>query len=470
MQGGRGRKRTCDCTAPRTAIQRAGVLDTLRNPLNNAASASFFPPPCEGPAPLATHEKIYVIGIGDDGLDGVTAGARQRIEQAALLVGAEPTLTLLPKTPAMRVSIGANLDPIVSALSTHLSQGKGSAVVVVSGDPLFYGISRFLCEKLGKERFEVLPHVSSMQLAFARVKENWDEAYLTNLANHALEPVLERIRTAEKVGLFTSETSPPRKIAAELLKRGIDYYTGYVCENLGSPDERVTQGELAELAEQDFAPLNVMILVRKPNVPDRPVESIGRRLFGNPDELFLQSRPKKGLLTSAEVRTMAIAELDLGPRSIVWDVGAGSGSVGVEAAQIAAAGTVYAIEMDPEDYGLIVSNAERFGVKNLVPILGRAPEALTDLPDPDAVFVGGLGREVGRVVEQVLTRLKPGGRIVVNSGSIENLAEIHAALQRGAGDARVLMVNLARGTFQLERIRFDALNPTFVVSAVKPTS
>ena len=167
---------------------------------------------------------------------------------------------------------------------------------------------------------------------------------------------------------------------------------------------------------------------------------------------------------------MAIAELDLGPRSIVWDVGAGSGSVGIEAAQIAAAGTVYAIEMDPEDYGLIVSNAERFGVKNLVPILGRAPEALTDLPDPDAVFVGGLGREVGRVVEQVLTRLKPGGRIVVNSGSIENLAEIHAALQRGAGDARVLMVNLARGTFQLERIRFDALNPTFVVSAVKPAS
>jgi precorrin-6Y C5,15-methyltransferase (decarboxylating) len=419
---------------------------------------------------VATSDKIYVIGIGDDGLDGVTATARTRIEQAAMLVGAESTLTLIPKSAAMRVTIGANLDPIVAALATHAANGRGPAVVLVSGDPLFYGISRYLCEKLGKDRFEVLPHVSSMQLAFARVKESWDEAYLTNLANHSLEPVLERIRTAEKVGLFTSEASPPKKIAAELLKKQIDYYTGYVCENLGSPDERVTQGELSELATQDFAPLNVMILVRKPNVPDRPTESIGRRLFGNPDELFLQSRPKKGLLTPAEVRTMALAELDLGPRSVVWDIGAGSGSVAVEAAQIAAAGSVYAVEMDPEDHALIVSNADRFGVKNLMPILGRAPDAWTDLPDPDAVFVGGLGREVGRVIEQVLQRLKPGGRIVVNSGSIENLAEIRGVLHRGTGDARVLMVNLARGTFQLERIRFDALNPTFLVSAVKPGS
>lgn len=413
---------------------------------------------------MATNEKIHVIGIGDDGLDGVTAAARRQIEQAALLVGSERTLSLIPASKAVRVVLGANLDAVVDRLAAH----SGSAVVLVSGDPLFYGISRFLAERIGKQRFEVVPHVSSMQLAFARVKESWDEAYLTDVANHALDTVLERIRSAEKVGLFTSEASPPRKVAAELLRKGIDYFTVYVCENLGSPDERVTQGELKELATQDFAPLNVMILVRKPNVPDRAVEAIGHRLFGNADELFLQSRPKKGLLTPSEVRTMALAELDLGPRSIVWDVGAGSGAVAIEAAMIADQGTTFAIEMDPEDHALIVSNAERFGVRNLVPILGRAPEAWKDLPSPDAVFVGGLGREIGRLVEQVLDRLKPGGRIVVNSGSIENVADIHAALQRKAGDARVWMVNLARGTYQLERIRFDALNPTFLAAAVKP--
>jgi len=414
---------------------------------------------------VANSEKIYVIGIGDDGLDGVTAGARGRIERATLLIGSERTLALVPPSKAVRVVLGASLDALVDRLSSH---DAGQAVVLVSGDPLFYGISRFLADRIGKDRFEVVPHVSSMQLAFARVKESWDEAYLTDLANHALETVVERIRGAEKVGLFTTEAAPPRRVAAELLRKGIDYFTGYVCENLGSPDERVTQDELKSLAEQDFAPLNVLILVRKPNVPDRAVEAIGHRLFGNADELFLQSRPKKGLLTPAEVRTLALAELDLGPRSVVWDVGAGSGAVAVEAAMIAHEGTTYAIEMDPEDHALIVSNAERFGVRNLVPILGRAPEAWTALPDPDCVFVGGLGREIGRVVEQVLVRLKPGGRIVVNSGSIENLADIHSALQRAAGDAKVWMINLARGAFQLERIRFDALNPTFLASAVKP--
>lgn len=411
--------------------------------------------------------KIYIIGIGDDGLDGITAAARGLITSAALLVGGDHTLGLIPKSSAERVVLGANLEPVVARLRSHAS---GTAVVLVSGDPLFYGISRFLCEKLGKNRFDVVPHVSSMQLAFARVKENWEEAYLTNLASHTLEHVVERIRSAEKVGLFTSEQHSPSGVAKALLDRGIDYFTAYVCENLGSPDECVTHGELKEIAAEEFGPLNVMILVRKPNVPDRPAEATGQRLFGNPDEMFQQAKPKKGLLTPAEVRTWALAEMDLGPRSIVWDVGAGSGSVAIEAAKIASAGTTYAIEMDPADHGLIVSNAERFGVRNLHPVLGQAPDAWAGLPDPDAVFVGGLGREIGRLVDMAYERLKPGGRLVANTGSIENLAELQATLQRKAGYANVWMLNVARGTHQLERIRFDALNPTFVLSVVKPTA
>ena len=143
-------------------------------------------------------------------------------------------------------------------------------VVVASGDPLFYGVARYLCDRLGKERFEVLPHVSSMQLAFARIKESWEEAYLTNLATHSLESVLDRIRTAETVGMFTSEEDDPPRIARELLARGLDYFRAFVCENLGGPDERVTQGELAEIQEMEFDPLNVMILKRKPGRPDLP--------------------------------------------------------------------------------------------------------------------------------------------------------------------------------------------------------
>jgi precorrin-6Y C5,15-methyltransferase (decarboxylating) len=212
----------------------------------------------------------------------------------------------------------------------------------------------------------------------------------------------------------------------------------------------------------------VMVLVRKPNVPDRPSESIGRRLFGNRDESFLQSRPKRGLLTPSEIRAVALAEMDLGPTSVVWDVGAGSGSVGIEAAQIASGGTVYAIEMDPEDYQLIIENAERFGVGNLVPVLGRAPDAWHDLPDPDSVFVGGSGRHIPRLLDAAYQRLRVGGRLVATMTSIDNAAEVHQLLRTKCSDVKVWMFSLARGNYQLDRVRFESVNPTFLVSVVKP--
>jgi precorrin-6Y C5,15-methyltransferase (decarboxylating) len=407
--------------------------------------------------------RIHIIGIGDDGLAGVTTAARQTIDAADLLVGSEHVLNLIPAGRAERMAVGTRLDEALARIEAE----RRRVVVLASGDPLFYGIARFLCDKLGKKRFEVVPHVSSMQLAFARVKESWDEAFLTDLASHPMESVVEKARIADKVGLFTSRECPPSAVARGLLERQIDYFYAYVCENLGAPDERVTQGELSEIAAAEFAPLNVMILVRKPNAPDRPAESVGKRLFGNPDDAFLQSRPKQGLLTPAEVRALSLAQLDLGPRSLVWDIGAGSGSVAVEAAQIASGGTTYAVEMDPADYELIRANARRFGVNNLVAVLGQAPEAWAGLPDPDAVFLGGTGREVGQLVEKAFQRLRPGGRLVVNVASIDSVAEVHATLHRHENDVKVWMVNLARGTYQLERVRFDALNPTFILSVVK---
>lgn len=410
--------------------------------------------------------KIQIIGIGDDGLEGVTEAARRMIEQADLIIGASPMLALLPTSTAERLELDADLGGVVERLRSASSDQR--IVVLASGDPLFYGTARYLCTKLGKERFEVLPHVSSMQLAFARVKESWEEAYLTDLSRRPLESILDRVRIAEKVGLFTSDEQSPSAVAQTLLDHQLDYFTAYVCENLGSPDERVTNAELRDLIGQTFAPLNVMILIRKPDVPDRPQEAIGHRLFGNPDDAFLQSKPKHGLLTPAEVRAMALAEMDLGARSTVWDVGAGSGSVAIEAAQLAHDGTTYAIEMDPEDHGLIVENAERLGVTNLVSILGRAPDAWNDLPDPDAIFVGGSGREVRRIVELAYARLRSGGRLVANVGSIQNLAEVHDLLVALNSHVKVWMINVARGTPQMERIRFDALNPTFLVAVVKP--
>ena len=193
--------------------------------------------------------KVHILGIGDDGLEGLTRGARGLLDQADLVIGSAHTLASVGESTAQRVASDGDPEEVARLVAEHPEK---HVVILATGDPLFYGTARYLCEKLGKDRFEVVPHVSSMQLAFARVKESWDEAYLTNLANQNLDRVVERIRSAERVGLFTTDEVTPARVARTLLERGIDYFTAYVCENLGSPDERVTQGELAELAEQTF--------------------------------------------------------------------------------------------------------------------------------------------------------------------------------------------------------------------------
>ena len=409
-------------------------------------------------------EKVQIVGIGDDGVEGMTAQARRLVEAADVLVGPESCATLVPASLRGRLVAAASLEELVERIE---AAGPKRVVVLASGDPLFYGTARYVCSKLGKDRFEVVPHVSSMQLAFARVKESWEDAFLANLSGQSIERVIDRVRSSETAGLFTSDQWPAPAVARALLDEGIDAFQAYVCENLGSPDERVTQGSLADIAKDSFASPNVMILVRKAKVADKPGQ-VGTRLFGNPDECFLQSRPKRGLLTPAEVRSLALAELQLTPASEVWDVGAGSGSVGLEAARIAREGRVHAIEMDPDDHALIRENAARFGVMNLNPVLGRAPEAWASLPDPDAIYVGGSGRDVAMLVEQAWQRLKPGGRLVTACNSIENLAAVHSLLRSRSSDAAYWMVNIARGIEQLDRIRFEAINPIFLIAATKP--
>jgi precorrin-6Y C5,15-methyltransferase (decarboxylating) len=410
--------------------------------------------------------KVYIVGVGSDGLGGLTARARELLASAELLLGSEHALGLVPELKAERFRLGPDLQEILRILEANL--GRKRMVVVASGDPLFYGVARYLCDRLGKERFEVLPHVSSMQLAFARIKESWEEAYLTNLATHPLDSVLDRIRTAETVGLFTSEDDDPPTIARELLARGIDYFRAYICENLGGPDERVTQGELAEIQGLEFAPLNVMILKRKPGRPDQPRTPSRFRRFANPDEVFAQSQPKSGLITQAEVRAIALAQLDVQPDSVLWDVGAGSGAVAIEAAHLALRGMVYAIEQDAADYHLIVANAQTFGVRNLTPVHGTAPAVFAGLPPPDAVFVGGTGHEVARLLEAAYNALRPTGRLVVNVATLETLSTTYGTLKKLAETVQVLLVNVARGTEQLETLRFEAVNPTFLLSVSKP--
>jgi precorrin-6Y C5,15-methyltransferase (decarboxylating) len=409
--------------------------------------------------------KLVIVGIGDDGLAGMTESARRVVSESDFILGAPSTLRLLEGVGGKKLPLEADMPAVLRQVREALEAQR--PVLVSGGDPLFYGVARYLCDRLGKEQFEVVPHVSSMQLAFARVKESWEDAYLTSLAGRPLEAVVDRIRTAEKVGLFSGDEHPPGRVARALLDRGIDYFRAYVCENLGSPDERVTQAELADLVGLEFDPLNVLILVRKPNRPDQASRGGRYRLFGNADDAFAQSLPKRGLITQAEVRSIALAQLDIRPESVVWDIGAGSGSVAIEAAQLAHRGTVYAIEPEPADVSLIEANAETFGVPNVRPVAGRAPDVLAGLPDPDAIFVGGTGRQVEPVLSSAYARLAPGGRMAVNVATIDGLATAHATLKRLAGEVQVWNIAIARGIDQLDRVRFEAINPTFLLAVTK---
>lgn len=409
--------------------------------------------------------KLVIVGIGDDGLAGLTDAARKILAAADVVLGPPSTLTLVDELPCEKRPLDPDMPSALKQVKAALQASR--PVLVTGGDPLFYGVARYLCDRLGKDQFEVVPHVSSMQLAFARVKESWEDAYLTSLAGRPIEVVLDRIRTAEKVGLFSGDEHPPSRVARALLDRGIDYFKAFVCENLGSPDERVTQAELEELLTLEFDPLNVMILVRKPNRPDRASRGSVFRLFGNPDDAFAQSLPKRGLITQAEVRAIALAQLDIRPDSVVWDIGAGSGAVAIEAAQLANQGVVYAVEPEAADVALIQANAEAFGVPNVRIVSGRAPDVLTDLPEPDAVFVGGTGRQVVQVLSVAYGRLASGGRLAVNVATIDGLATAHETLKRLAGEVRVWNIAVARGIEQMDRVRFEANNPSFLLAVAK---
>lgn len=410
-------------------------------------------------------DRIRIVGIGDDGTEGLSTEARRLLSEADLIIGPKGAIELLPESGAEREVLGSDLE---RALERLRSAQAGRVVVLAFGDPLFFGTARFLIDRLGKDRFQIVPHVSSMQLGFARVKESWDDALLVNLSQADWRRTVERIRGAEKVGLFTTDESTPDRIAARLLEVGIDYFTAYVCEHLGSPNERVTHGDLSEIATKSFSTLNVMILVRKPGIPEAAVLPRGKRVFGNPDTEFLQSQPRRDLVTPGEVRALALAEMALTPGAIVWDVGAGSGSVAIEAARLAPHGSVYAIESDPDDVHLIAENARRFGVFHLTPVHGVAPEAWRELPDPTSIFVDGTGRSVAQITRAAFARLVPGGRIVISVGAPERLTDVRAALIELAGDADVLMINVARGIAQLETTRFQAVNPSFLITATKP--
>ena len=403
---------------------------------------------------------VSVIGIGDDGCVGLSARAANAVAAADVLAGGERHLAFFPQFRGERIVLKEKLGEAIDRIA-ELAHER-TVAVLASGDPLFFGVGALVIKKVGAEHVEILPAPSSVQLAFARAGIKWDDAAVLSLHGRSREGLLTRLRRHRKVALLTDEESSPRWIALHLSMHGQLGWRAWVCENLGGADERVRSFTVEELAAcQDIGPLNVLLLQRPEGWQPPPSMS-----FLHEDD-FAKRMPKKGLITKRETRCLSLAMLQLRPDSVMWDVGAGSGSVAIEAALLAYEGRVFAVEVDPEGVEICRDNVRAHAVDNVRVIAGRAPEALAELPDPDAIFVGGSKGSMAEIVDVALARLKPGGRLVVNAITLDNVGEAYKCLRASGREPEVLMLNVSRAEPLARYMRWEAQNPIHIFAVTK---
>lgn len=405
---------------------------------------------------------VTVIGIGDDGCVSLTSRAMNAVAAAQVLVGGARQLAFFPQFIGERITlqdgIGAALERVA-----QLAEDR-NVCILASGDPLFFGVGALVVKKLGAEHVDIVPQPSSVQLAFSRIGIKWEDATLLSVHGRSLEGLVTRLRKTAKATVLTDDESSPARIAAHLIDHGETVWSAWVCENLGGADERVRRFGLSELAHVvDIAPLNVLVLVRSdPSWRPPPVVPFAH------EDAFAKRMPKKGLITKREVRLLSLAALHIRPTSVVWDIGAGSGSLSIEAALLATEGRVFAIEVDPEGVAICRDNARAHGADNVRVIAGRAPEALADLEAPDAVFVGGSKGSMADIIDVALARLRPGGRLVANAITLENAHEAYASLRRHELVPDVTLLQVARAEPLAHYLRYEALNPIQIFAVTKP--
>ena len=404
------------------------------------------------------NNQIHIIGIGDDGPQSLNASCLNRIQEAEVLVGGERHLALFPEIGEERIILKGGLSQTVDRLLEL--QANRRIVVLASGDPLFYGIAGYIAKRAGGQAISIHPHLSSVQLAFAKMGESWQDAVLDSLHGRPIKGLAQRIDGKAKVALLTDEINNPAVIAAYLLEFGMDEYDAFIAENLGGDGERYGWWTLTDMVKGEFSPLNIVVLRRKPDAP------AARAGFGFDDHEFDQRKPDKGLITKKEVRVLSLGELKLKPESIVWDIGAGSGSVAVECARLAPYGQVYALEKNEGDLVNIENNRRKFRA-DITVIHAKAPEGLDSLPNPDAVFIGGSGGELRELIRICCSRLNDGGRIVVNAATIETLAAAQSALHEEGLSVHITLVQVSRSKPILDMTRFEGLNPIYVISAFR---
>lgn len=399
-------------------------------------------------------EKIYLIGAGIAGWEGFSAKALEVIDKAEVLIGHQRHLDIFPDYPGEKQPLED-----LSMMLDYLKTTDKRVVVLGSGDPNFFGVARFLLRNLYKDRIEIFPNVTSIQYAFARIKEPWDDAIFVSVHGRGLKGAIDRIVAAEKAAVLTDSTNTPAMIARELVHRGAEGYDAWLCEDMGSPAEKFTKTDVRGLAELQASPLNILILIKtwEPNLEHYPI-------IGIDDEEFATA---KKLITKQEVRAVTLGKLKLQDDLVMWDIGAGSGSVSIEASNLMPNGKIYALEKNPQYIVFVRGNLKKFVARNVVLIEAYAPEGLDDLPDPDRVFIGGSGGMLEDIIDVVDKRLKSDGVIVLNAVTLDTLTKAVEFLEDHGYTVEVTCVNIAKTRGLTEFKMFEAHNPVYIIAAWK---
>ena len=387
---------------------------------------------------------IAVVGFLGSESFGMAAEAAVRAADA--VVGAGRLLDALPSdVGGKRIEVGGAPVETLELAAERRALGE-RVCLLASGDPGFFGIVRLASARFGPEALEIHPAPSSVAVAFARAGIHWDDAVVVSAHGRPLAAAVEVALAQPKVGVLTAPDQPPPLLGRALLDAGCGPRRVTVCARLGHDDETVTRTDLDGLAAGSFPPLSVVVL-QAPGAPDG--DAAPTLAWGRPDHLYDH---RAGMITKAEVRAVALGKLALPATGVLWDVGAGSGSVAIECARLAPGLRVFAVERRSDDLARLRQNATGTGV---VVVEGEAPAVLAELPDPDRVFVGGGGLNV---LESVVGRLRPDGVVVAT----------YAALDRAAAAAsrlgHVVQIAVSRGVplGGSGALRLAAENPVFV--------
>jgi len=404
---------------------------------------------------------IEVLGLPAGG--GPSAAATQLVRNAQTLAGGRRLQGRFPWFTGERIPISSPLEKAFSAIARANSEGR-RVVVLADGDPLYFGIGARLIEYFGGASLRFTPAVTAVAAACARLGIPWNDLPVATLHGRSdMTPLLGALTAKGRAAVYTDAVNSPDILARRLLDLDIAEVTFHILENMGTPEEQARTLSIQEAAKLAFHPLNLVIVETDPAPDCVPA-------LGQPDDFYESDH---GLVTKWPARACALAALRLRPDSVVWDVGAGSGSVSVEACALAHRGRVFAVEQDSRRCGMIRANRKRARAWTLAVVEGEAPKIFDVLPDPDRIFLGGglsgaQGGETPDILAEACARLKPGGRLAAN---VVLLGSLHAAAQypRSLGwPVEITQLGAGVSSPLAGDIRLHAQNPVLIVCADKP--